>query len=186
MKRSIVLLSAACLALGISAQAQTETFKFTPGPNTLGPEGSDYSTPSYVTFSPTAGSFDYPNGIIAATYVVNGPTTGADYVVSWDVNTPDGALDTGSSYFPDNVTQEAAWSLSSISSLDLTLQGASLSANLGVSGIDYEAQLAQDPNLPGKWTAVPDTTNTLALLAGTVIGLLASTQIPRLCPQRVD
>ena len=178
MKRSLALLlsAAVCFSFTSSTKAQSIEFEFTPETNSLGAGGTDFTTPSYITFTPTAGSFSYGiAGDIAAipdVTSVGGPTNGTYHVESWDINTPDGELDTANSTF-DPGTEYAYWSTTRITSLDLSLtsDSTSLTANLEPYTITYS-----DPfTINGAWTvaSAPDAGETIWLLAGVAAGLFA-------------
>lgn len=176
MKKSIpfVLAALACVA---TATAQTVEFEFTPAANTAGPNGSDFSTPSYISFSPATGSFDYPAHIVLASQVGGSPTTGTDYVVSWDINTPEGELDSANSYFDNFYEQSAAWTPTGISAMNLTVFGGneSIDVNFTPTGIS-----SQDPfTINGSWSAVPDAASTFGMLALAAGGLLAAPALKR-------
>ena len=118
---AILLAATACFPLRSISEAQTVEFEFTPGANTFAAGGTDFSTPSYITFAPaTGGSFSLDGNPTAG--------SGADYFVSYDFNTPFsapyGELDTGNTGFgkyTGPATQSAMWSSTAISGLNLTV-----------------------------------------------------------------
>jgi hypothetical protein len=194
-----LFVAAACLAMSPVAHAivvvppQGETFEFIPNPNSLGPNGTDFSTPSYIRFVPDTGSFSFGGGGTAVVpNLFSGPTFGTDYVASWDINVPleadltvdggtfnpggDIAFNPGDSHFGPG-TQFASWGPGGINEMNLTLDSdsGSLSANLVPGAIT----LSDPTTLHGTWQAIPDATSTFSLLAAAGLGLFAVSKLQR-------